>query len=50
MPLKYRVPFVSLCGVGWTIFLSVLQAARQGGTAEAAIGSGGADGGVQVHS
>jgi hypothetical protein len=25
MPLRYRVPFVSCCGVGWTIFLSMLQ-------------------------
>ncbi|PWN51064.1 hypothetical protein IE53DRAFT_314564, partial [Violaceomyces palustris] len=28
MPLKYRVPFTSSCGVLWTLYLSLLNTAR----------------------
>lgn len=28
VPLKYRVPFVSSCGVVWTIYLSLLNMAK----------------------
>ncbi|KAI9638728.1 uncharacterized protein MKK02DRAFT_41749 [Dioszegia hungarica] len=31
MPLAYRVPFQSTCGIAWTVFLSLLNKSSKGG-------------------
>lgn len=28
VPLRFRVPFTSMCGIGWTLYLSLLASAK----------------------
>lgn len=39
VPLRFRVPFTSACGIAWTLYLSLLAAAKGTGEREKKLGS-----------